>query len=175
MPSLGNPSQTVDAPVEQPHPTPAQMAALAKGQTVKWPQQGILWTVPANWKKLDVNNDSFLYGGDGAFLTVAISTMDAAFPTATSFATMHQAAKSNEKSGKYDEVKLLALDSVRGLATRESTREKPDDIRRLQWQAYRKYSGQTQLVTVILSSNGAAFPKHQDQLYAILFSAKFIH
>jgi hypothetical protein len=50
-----------------------------------------------------------------------------------------------------------------------------DDIRRLQWQAYRKYAGQTQLVNLILSTNGAAFPKHEDELYAILYSTKLVH
>ena len=50
-----------------------------------------------------------------------------------------------------------------------------DDIRRLEWQAYRTYAGQTQLVTLILSTNGANFPKHEDELYGILYSTKLVH
>jgi len=50
-----------------------------------------------------------------------------------------------------------------------------DDIRRLEWQAYRKYAGFTQLVTVILSSDGGNFPKHEDELYGILYSTKLVH
>ena len=42
-------------------------------------------------------------------------------------------------------------------------------------EAYRKYAGSTQLVTVILSSNGANFPKHEDELYGILYSTKLVH
>lgn len=48
--SSGNPSKIGDDPVEQPAPTAAQTAALANGQSVKWDQQGITWTLPANWK-----------------------------------------------------------------------------------------------------------------------------
>src|SRR5713101_3860122 len=66
--SSSNPSKIGNDPVEQPNPTAAQSAAIANGQTVKWDQQGITWTLPANWKKQDVRNESFSYGGDGAFL-----------------------------------------------------------------------------------------------------------
>jgi hypothetical protein len=161
--------------VEQPNPTAAQAAALANGQTAKWDQQGITWTLPANWKKADVSKDTFVYGGDGAFLTVAVSTMDPGFPTDVSLNAMYEAAKANEKTGKYDESKWLTLDGVRGFQCREAKPAKADDIRRLQWQGYRKYSGQTQLVTIVLSTNGAAFPKHQDKLTAILGATKLAH
>ena len=38
---------------EAEHATPnaAQTAALAGGQTVKWDQQGMSWTVPPQWKQ----------------------------------------------------------------------------------------------------------------------------
>ncbi len=38
--------------VERPTATAAQMEALAGGQNVKWDQQGMSWTVPANWKEI---------------------------------------------------------------------------------------------------------------------------
>jgi len=168
-------SSTGGEAVERPSPTAAQIAALANGQTVKWDQQGITWILPANWKKEDVRNETFGYGGDGAFLSVNISTMDASFPTDISIKAMHESAKTNEKNGKYDELKWLELDGLRGVEFRESKPEMADDIRRLEWQAYRTYAGQTQLVTLILSTNGANFPKHQDQLYGILYSTKIMH
>jgi hypothetical protein len=161
--------------VEQPSPTAAQIAALANGQSVKWDQQGISWRLPANWKKEDVRNEVLSYGGDGAFLSVNISTMDSSFPTDISIKAMHESAKTNEKNGKYDELKWLELDGLSGVEFRESKPERADDIRRLEWQAYRTYAGQTQLVTLILSSNGANFLKHQDELYGILYSTKLVH
>ncbi len=173
--SSGNPTKIGDDPVEKGEPTAAQTAALANGQDVKWDQQGITWTLPANWKKQAVRNETLSYGGDGAFLSVNISTMDASFPADISIKAMHEGAKTNVKNGKYDELKWLELDGVRGVEFRESKPEMADDIRRLEWQTYRTYAGQTQLVTLILSTNGANFPKHQDELYAILFSTKLVH
>src|SRR5712692_1123957 len=169
-------SKMIDGePVERPSPTAAQVAALANGQTVKWDQQGITWTLPANWRNETVRNETFSSGGGGAFLSVNISVMDSSFPADISIKAMHDAAKASQKNGKYDEVRWLALDGLRGVGFRESKPEMADDIRRLEWQAYRTYAGQTQLVTLILSTNGAGFPKHEDELYGILYSTKLVH
>src|SRR5882762_334875 len=173
--SSGNPSKIGNDPVEQPNPTAAQSAAIANGQTVKWDEQGITWTLPANWKKQTVTNDSFNYGADGAFLIVSISPMAPDFPTDISLKAFHEGAKVRSKNGQVDEVKWLELDGVRGVEFRESKPQMADDIRRLQWMTYRKYAGQTQLVNFILSGNGNNFTRHQDELYAILFSTKLVH
>jgi hypothetical protein len=163
--------------VEQPNPTAAQISTLANGQTVKWDQQGITWTLPARWKKQSVSTEGFNYGsGDGAFLIVAVSVMPQMEKlTEVSIKAMYEGAKTDQKIGKYDEVRWLALDGQRGVQFRESKPEMADDIRRLEWRAYRTYAGQTQLVTLILSTNGTAFPKHEDELYAILYSTKLVH
>src|SRR5712692_9582009 len=71
--SSSNPSKIGNDPVEQPHPTAAQTAAIANGQSVKWDQQGITWMLPANWKKEEVRNETLIYGGNVAFLSVNIS------------------------------------------------------------------------------------------------------
>lgn len=174
--STSNTGTTADEPAEKPNPTAAQMAAIANGQEVKWDQQGITWTLPANWKKLSVSTESFSYGGDGAFLTVAVSVMPQMEKlTDISIKAMHEGAKTNQKIGKNDEVKWMEIDGVRGVQFRESKPEMADDIRRLEWQAYRTFAGSTQLVTLILSSNGANFPKHEDELYGILYSTKLVH
>ena len=170
-------TSTVDGEkVEKANPTAAQTEAIANGQAVNWDQQGITWTLPANWKKQEVRNESFSYGGDGAFLTVAISVMPQMQSlTDVSIKAMYEAAKTNQKIGKYDEVRWLELDGVRGVGFRESKQEMVGDIRRLEWQAYRTYAGNTQLVTMILSSDSGNFPKHQDELYGILYSTKLVH
>ena len=161
--------------VEQANPTVAQKAAIANGEEVKWDQQGITWTMPASWNKQEVRTETFGYGGGGAFLSGNIATMDPSFPTDVSIKAMYESAKTSQKIGKYDEVKWVEIDGLRGIQFRESKPEMADDIRRLEWQAYRKYAGQSQLVTLILSTNGANFPKHQDELYGILYSMKIVH
>jgi hypothetical protein len=175
--SSDNPSKIGDEPVEKPNPTAAQTAALENGQTVKWDEQGITWTLPANWKKQTVTNEMFNYGsGDGAFLIVSISPMAPDFPTDMSLKASYEGAKVRSRNGQVDEVKWLELDGTRGVEFRESKPQMADDIRRLQWMTYRKFAGQTQLVNFILSgSSGDKFTKHQDELYAILFSTKLVH
>ncbi len=173
--SSGNPSKIGDDPVEKPNPTAAQTAAIANGQEVKWDQQGITWTLPTNWKKQDVRNESLSYSGNGAFLTVQISPLPQMENLVdTSLKAMFEGAKTNQKIGKNDEVRWLELDGLRGVGFRESKQEMADDIRRLEWQAYRKYAGSTQLITMILSTNSANFPKHEDELYGILYSTKIV-
>jgi hypothetical protein len=175
-PSSNGPTSIGSEPVEKAQPTGAQTAALAGGESVKWDQQGITWSLPPGWKKMDVSTESFNYGGNGAFLIVSISPLPQMEKmTDVSIKAMHEAAKTNQKIGKYDEVRWLELDGVRGVGFRESKQERTDDIRRLEWQAYRTYAGQTQLVTMILSSNDANFPKHQDELYGIMYSTKLVH
>ena len=173
--SSGNPSKIGDDLVEKPNPTAAQTAAIANGQEVKWDQQGITWTLPANWKKQDMRNESLSYSGNGAFLTVQISPLPQMENLVdTSLKAMFESAKTQQKIGKYDEVRWLELDGLRGVGFRESKQEMADDIRRLEWQAYRKYAGSTQLITMILSTNSANFPKHEDELYGILYSTKIV-
>jgi hypothetical protein len=163
-------------PVEKANPTAAQSAAIANGHAVTWDQQGITWTLPANWSKNEVRNESFTYSGGGAHLTVAISVMpQMASLVDTSIKAMYEAAKTQKSIGKYDEVKWLDLDGVRGVEFRESVQEQPGDIRRLEWQAYRTFAGSTQLITMILSTDSGEFVKHQDELYGILYSTKVTH
>ena len=174
--SSGTSTTTNGEPVEKANPTAAQQAAIANGQTTTWEQQGITWTLPPNWKKMDARTESASYGGNGAFLTVAVSIMpQMANLVETSSNAMYEAAKTQQKIGKYDEVRWLELDGVRGVAFRESIQERPDDIRRLEWQAYRTYAGSTQLITMILSTNSGDFAKHQDALYGVMYSTKVVH
>ena len=162
-------------PVERPEPTAAQTAALAGGQTVTWDQQGITFTLPPHWKKQTVDTKSFTYGGgDGAFLIVSISTMDESFPTDISTKAYYDGTKTRKKNGEVDELRYLEIDGIKGVQFRESP-EKPDDFKRLQWLAYRKYAGQTQFVNLMLSTSNKNFAKHQDEFYAILYSAKLVH
>ncbi|HEY6232579.1 MAG TPA: hypothetical protein VIW64_15050 [Pyrinomonadaceae bacterium] len=165
--------------VEQANPTAAQTAALAGGKTAKWDQQGMSWTVPASWKETTNESKSLLWrspgGSDAANLIVSISPMDDSFPTDISINAFYDQAKSRMKNGEVDEVKWLEIDGLKGVQFREANPEKPDGIRRLQWLAYRKYAGQVQMVNLMLSSDGQGFPKHQDEMYGVMYSTKIVH
>ena len=175
----GTPSGDSTETVEQANPTAAQAEAIAGGQNVKWDSQGMSWTVPPSWKEASNESKMLVWrspgGSDAANLIVSISPMDESFPTETSIKAFYDGAKTRMKNGEVDEVKWVEIDGVKGLQFREANPEKPDDFRRLQWMAYRKYAGQVQLVNVMVSSNGRGFEKQQDAMYGVLYSTKLVH
>lgn len=172
-------SASSDTAAEHATPTAAQTEALAGGQTVKWDQQGMSWTVPPKWTQADNDSKMLVWrspgGSDAANLIVNISAMDESFPADISIKAFFDAAKTRAKNGEVDEVKWLEIDGLKGVQFREANPEKPDGIRRLQWMVYRKYAGQVQLVNLMLSSSGSGFPKHQDAMYGVMYSTKIAH
>ncbi len=178
-PKAGSSSSDSSEAVERPTANAAQQAALAGGQEIKWDQQGMSWTVPAQWKETSNESKMLVWrspgGSDAANLIVSISAMDESFPTDVSIKAFYDGAKTRAKNGEVDEVKWVEIDGLKGVQFRESNPEKPDDFRRLQWLAYRKYAGQVQMVNLMLSSNGRGFPKHQDAMYGVLYSTKLVH
>lgn len=170
---------TGDANVERPQPTAAQKAALEGGQQVSWEKQAMSWTLPAKWSRTTDEAKSFVWrspgGADAASLIVSISPMDEKFPTEVSLKAFYDSSQSRAKNGEVDEVKWLELDGVKGVEFREANPDKPDDARRLQWIAYRDVAGQKQMVNLMLAASGKDFPRHQDAMYAILYSTKLAH
>jgi hypothetical protein len=164
---------------ERPQPTAAQTAALAGGKEAKWERQGMSWTVPPQWTENENESKSFMWrspgGSDAASLIVSISPMDESFPVDASLDGYFESAKSRAKNGEVDEVKWVELDGLKGVQFREANPEKPDGHRRLQWLAYRKYLGQLQMISLMLATQGADFPRHQDAMYGILYSTKVTH
>ena len=166
------------ATAEHGEATPAQLAAIAGGKEAKWDKQGMSWTVPSLWKESENESKSFLWsspGGDPASLIVSISPMDENFPADSSIQAFYDGAKTRAKNGEVDELKWIEIDGLRGVQFREANPEKPDDSRRLQWLAYRKFAGQLQFVNVMLATDGKSFPKNQDAFYGILYSMKITH
>jgi hypothetical protein len=165
--------------VEQARPTAAQTQALDGGQTIKWDQQGMSWTAPPKWTQTSSESKMLVWRSpgswDAASLIANISPLDESFPTDASIQDFYDGAKSRAKNGEVDEVKWMQIDGLKGVQFREANPEQPDGIRRLQWMAYRKYAGQVQLVNLILSSSGKGFPKHQDEMYGVLYSMKLVH
>ena len=112
---------------------------------------------------------------DAAFLISNISTLGADFPTDVSIKATYDGAVTDQKNGKYEEVRWLELDGLRGVLTREDPQESKDSARRLQWRGYRKYAGQVQLVSIMLSSQSQHFDMHKDAMYGVLYSSKLVH
>ncbi|HJP92949.1 MAG TPA: hypothetical protein VJ875_13405 [Pyrinomonadaceae bacterium] len=178
--SSGSSSSTSsDKTAEHGQPTAEQAAAIAGGQEVKWDRQGMSWTVPPKWTEQTNESKSFVWrspgGDDAASLIVSISPMDANFPAESSIQAEYEQASSRAKNGEVDEVKWVEIDGLKGVQFREANPEKPDDSRRLQWLAYRKYLGQLQLINLMLATEGKAFDKHKNEMYGILYSTKIAH
>lgn len=159
--------------------TAAQTAALAGGQEVKWDRQGMSFTVPSTWKELENESKSFTWrspgGSDAASLIVSISPMGADFPTDASIQAYYDSAKTRAQNGEVDELKWIEIDGLTGVQFREANPEKPDDFRRLQWLAYRKYLGQVQMINLMLATTGKGYEQHKDAMYGILYSTKITH
>jgi hypothetical protein len=162
---------------EHAQPTAAQTAALAGGQNARWDRQGLSFTVPAGWTEAQQEAQNFMWrspgGGGAASLIVSISPLSDEFPM--DIQPFFDGAKTRAKNGEVDELKWVEIDGLKGVQFRESAPEHADSPRRLQWMAYRKYTGQVQLVNVMLASDGKDFERHKDAMYGILYSLKITH
>ena len=164
--------------VEPATPTAEQAAAIAAWKEVKWERQGMSWTIPSDWGEQANEAQMFMMrspGSGGASLIVNISGMDEGYPVASAIQAQFQQAESRAKNGQVDEVKWVDIDGVKGVQFREANPERGDGSRRLQWMAYRKYLGQTQLISLMLASQGKDFERHRAAMYGILYSMKVAH
>ena len=171
-------SRKVSAPAaEAPNPTDAQRAAVSGGQTAEWEQQEISWTVPQRWSEQEVSATSLLWRSPGSWdaanLIVSVSPLPASFPADAATDALYEQAETRKANGEVNEFRWLMLNGIRGVMFRESAPESEDDSQRLQWQGYRNYKGQTQLVSVMLASRGKDFARHEDALYGVLYSTDF--
>lgn len=176
-PRTGSPSSSGADDAEPPAPTAEQRAAISGGQSAEWAQQEISWTVPQRWKQGDVNSMQLTWNSpgswDAAHLIANVSAMDGNFPTDASLKAYYDGFQRDKLNGKYDEVRWLKLDGVKGVMFRETSPESSDGIQRLQWVGYRTYKGQTQYLSVMLSTQGKYFARHEDEMYGILYSTEF--
>ncbi|HVF44642.1 MAG TPA: hypothetical protein VM936_16585 [Pyrinomonadaceae bacterium] len=174
--SSSSPSSS-SSDAEPPEPTAEQLAAVAGGQAAEWAQQEISWTVPQRWKQGDVSSTQLTWNSpgswDAAHLIVSVSAMGGDFPTDASLKAYYDGFQRDKLNGKYDEVRWLKLDGVKGVMFRETSPESGDGIQRLQWIGYRTYKGQSQYLSVMLSTQGKYFARHEDEMYGILYSTEF--
>jgi len=168
-----NSSATSDDSAEKPTLTASQQSIQDGSTEVRWDAQGISVKVPAGFSKMDVKKESFNYGSPATgFLIASISVMPDSFPADVSIKATYDSALEQLKQGKYERVRWLEIDGVKGVEWVESPPEEKDGIRRHQWIAFRRYQGQNQQLNIILSTDQTKFDKQEDAFAAILYSLK---
>jgi hypothetical protein len=164
---------STDGSVETPKMTAAQQAISDSATETTWPEQGISWKLPAGWKKMSVMKESLDYGSPATgFLIASISVMPDNFPSETSIDATYTSALEQLKQGKYENVRWLEIDGVKGVEWVEAMPEIKDGARRHQWIAFRRYQGQNQQLNIMLSSDGDKFDPKRDTFAAIMYSMK---
>ena len=158
---------------EVPKPTAAQQAIMDGASEIKWDDQGITWKVPDGWNKMDVKKEMFNYGSPKTgFLIGSISVMPGNFPADVSLKATYDSSLEQLKNGKYENVRWLEIDGVKGVEWVEAMPEEKDSPRRHQWIAFRNYQGQNQQLNIMLSTDGSKFNERKDTFAAIMYSMK---
>jgi len=159
--------------VEKPAPTAAQQAIMDGATQVDWGEQVISWKLPSGFKKMSVMKESLNYGSPATgFLIASISVLPDSFPGETSVEATYTQALEQLKQGKYENVRWLEIDGVKGVEWVESMPEIKDGARRHQWIAFRRYLGQNQQLNIMVSTDGDKFEKQRDTFAAIMYSMK---
>ncbi len=143
------------------------------GRTITWVEQNISVTVPAGWRKgetWDESSRSFrLKGAENASLSVGLGyETDAVFSPENELARVFENMKVGQKEGRYEEVRYLEIDGVKGLLSRSVDKGEQT----ISWIAFRKRGTKLQYVQVFLSTSGPSFNRQPDELYNILSSIK---
>ena len=158
---------------EKPTVSAEQQATLDGGQETKWDDQGMAWTLPKGWKKMNQTKEMFNYSSpDNAFLIANISTLGDNFPVDVSLKATFESSLQQLKNGKYENARYLEIDGIKGVEFIEVMPGNKDDPRRHQWLAYRIYQGKTQMLNIMLSTKGSNFEKHRNDFPAVLYSMK---
>lgn len=160
--------------VATPELTSAQKEILDDAEEVEWPDQGITFRVPDGWDKMSVMKESLNYGSPGTgFLIASISVMPDSFPSETSLEATYNQGLEMLKQGKYENVRYLEIDGVKGVEWVEAMPEEKSSPRRHQWIGFRNYLGQNQQLNVMVSTDGDKFDDRRDSFAAVLYSMEF--
>ena len=168
-----SPSSNSSTAAAKAKPTAAQQAIIDSGSETKWDNQGMSWKLPADWPKMQVMKESLNYGSPAnGFLIASISVMPASFPAAVSLDATYTSSLEQLKQGKYEAVRWLEIDGVKGVEWIEAMPEDKDGARRHQWIAFRNYQGQNQQLNIMVTTKGSNFDKQRDTFAAIMYSMK---
>ena len=98
--------------------------------------------------------------------------MSSSFPSEVSVNATYTSALEQLKQGKYETVRWLEIDGVKGVEWVEAMPEDKDGARRHQWIAFRQFQGQNQQLNIMVSTKGSNFDKQRDTFAAIMYSMK---
>lgn len=162
------------AEFEKPNPSDKQQEIIDNGKRVVWDNQAMSWALPNSWNKTNVSKKMFQYGSPSTgFLIVTISPLPETFPIDISLKASYDGQLQRKKDGDVDLLRYMEIDNVKGVEFIDAMPEDKGDARRYQWIGYRLYNNQTQLITVIISTDGSKFNDKSDTFGAILYSMKF--
>ncbi len=162
-----------DTSVEKAALNGAQQAIMDAGNDAKWDDQNISWKLPPSWKKMSASKQMFNYGSpDNAFLIASISNLPDTVPAEVSLKGTYDSSLEMLKQGKYEKVRWVEIDGVKGVEWWEAMPEDKGDPRRHQWIAFRNFQGQNQQLNIMLSTKGSNFDKHRDDFAAVMYSMK---
>ena len=166
-------SSTGGSGAEQPTLTAEQQKIQDSSNEVKWDAQGISWKLPTGWPQMQMMKESANFGAPGVgFLSATISIMPADFPSQASIDATFTQALEMLRQGKYEKVRWLEIDGVKGVEWVESMPEIKDGARRHQWIAFRNFQGQNQQLNIMVSTEGNKFDSKRDTFAAIMYSMK---
>jgi biopolymer transport protein ExbD len=143
------------------------------GQTISWAEGNISVTVPNGWRKDEVLGQTpqtfRLKGSEEARLSIDLGTeIEATFSPEDQLKNAYENLLEAQKEGRYEEVRYLDVDGVKGFLTRSVD----DDELWLSWTAFRKRNTKLQYVSIHLNSPRASFTIRRDEFYNILSSIK---
>jgi biopolymer transport protein ExbD len=147
-------------------------------QTIKWEEQGMKFTLPAGWHKkalLGQGPEMFRFEGPGgATLSIWVRDNQEGVDVEEGLRKDYEFRLKRQQSGELDEVRYLELDGVKGLLSRYSERKADEREINLQWQAFRRYKGKLQFVSIGLWGSVNGPTERQRELSGILYSTKLI-
>lgn len=151
----------------------AQQSIQDSATEAEWDGQGISWKMPSSWKKMSISKQMFSYSSpDNAFLIATISNLPDSVPAEVSLKATYESSLELLKQGKYERVRWVEIDGVKGVEWWEAMPEEKDGARRHQWIAFRNYQGQNQQLNIMLSTKGKNFDKHRNDFPAVMYSMK---
>lgn len=162
-----------EIPAVKPELNAAQREIVEDARKIRWEEQGIAFNLPKNWKEMNSGKASFNYGSpDLAFLIGTVSPLPDTMPLDVTLRSNYESALDQLKNGKYENVRYLEIDGIKGVEFVEAMPEQTEDQRRHQWIGFRNYLGQKQQLNLMLTTKGSNFDKHRDDFSAILYTAE---
>ncbi len=146
---------------------------ITSEQEAAWKEQGLSFTLPAGWSRIELDTpmpDTVNWKGQqGARLLIDVLSGREISSPDNELQTEYERRLYQQKQGKFDEVRYLTLDGVKGLLRRSADKQRVS----LHWDTFRKHEGKFQYLNVYLSVPTYSFKQRQSELYGILHSIHF--